>query len=89
MVYCAAFGCNANSSKNIVTRSSFKFHTQPTLIKKCLTKMKPANLKSTKHSRLFSAHFNRDTEKMATLVILVLKYLRKSSSGSYVDAINP
>ena len=31
MVYCAAFYCNANSSKNQVTFSWFKFPTEPTL----------------------------------------------------------
>ena len=39
MVYCAAFGCNANSSENIVACSSFKFPTQLTLLKECLTKL--------------------------------------------------
>ena len=42
MVYCAAFYCNANSSKNKVTW--FKFPTEPTLFKK-------AYVKPTKHSR--------------------------------------
>ena len=31
MVYCAAFDCNANRSKNIVTCSWLKFPTEPTL----------------------------------------------------------
>ena len=31
MVYCAAFDCNANSSKNIVTYSWLKFPREPTL----------------------------------------------------------
>ena len=35
MVYCAAFDCNANSSKNKVTCSWFKFPMEPTLFKKC------------------------------------------------------
>ena len=43
MVYCAAFYCNANSSKKKVTCSWFKFPTEPTLSKK-------ANVKPTKHS---------------------------------------
>ena len=34
MVYCAAFDCNANSSKNKVTCSWFKFPTEPALSKK-------------------------------------------------------
>ena len=34
MVYCAAFDCNANNSKNRVPCSWFKFPTEPTLIKK-------------------------------------------------------
>ena len=34
MVYCAAFDCNANSSKNKITCSWFKFPTEPTLFKK-------------------------------------------------------
>ena len=34
MVYCAAFDCNANSSKNKVTCSWFKFPTEPTFFKK-------------------------------------------------------
>ena len=34
MVYCVAFGCNANYSKKIVTYSSFKFPMQPNLLKK-------------------------------------------------------
>ena len=47
MVYCAAFGCNANSSKNRVTCSWFKFAMQPTLLKNRLAKMKPSNFKLT------------------------------------------
>ena len=31
MVYCAAFDCNGNSSKNRVTFSWLKFPTEPTL----------------------------------------------------------
>ena len=34
MVYCAAFDCNVNSSKNRVTCSWFKCHTELTLFKK-------------------------------------------------------
>ena len=34
IVYCVAFDCNANSSKNKVTCSWFKFPTEPTLLKK-------------------------------------------------------
>ena len=34
MVYCAAFDCNTNSSKNRVTRNWFKFSTEPTLFLK-------------------------------------------------------
>ena len=34
MVYCAAFDCNTNSSKNKVTCSWFKFPTEPTLFNK-------------------------------------------------------
>ena len=34
MVYCAAFDCNVNSSKNKVPCSWFKFPTEPTLFKK-------------------------------------------------------
>ena len=46
MVYCAAFDCSANSGKNKVTCSWFKFLTEPIFFK--------ANVKSTKHSpRLF------------------------------------
>ena len=33
MVYYAAVDCNANSNKNILTRSWFKFPTEPTLFK--------------------------------------------------------
>ena len=51
MVYCAAFDCNANRSKNAVTCSWFKFPTEPTSFKK-------ANVKSTKHSRLCSLQNN-------------------------------
>ena len=51
MVYCAAFDCSANSSKNTVTCSWFKFPTEPTLFKK-------ANVKPTKHSQLCSLREN-------------------------------
>ena len=34
MAYCAAFDCNANSSKNKVTCSWFMFPMEPTLFKK-------------------------------------------------------
>ena len=34
MVYCAAFDCNANSSKNKVTCSWFKLPKEPTVFKK-------------------------------------------------------
>ena len=34
MVYCAAFGCNENSSENRVTSSSLKCLSHPTLLKK-------------------------------------------------------
>ena len=50
MVYCAAFDCNANSSKNEVTCSWLKVLTEPTLLKK--------NFKPTKHSRLSSLREN-------------------------------
>ena len=46
MVYCAAFYCNGNSSKNKVTCSWFKFPIEPTLFKK-------ANIKLTKHTTGF------------------------------------
>ena len=48
MVYCAAFDCNANSSKNKVTCSWFKFPTELTLFKK-------ANVKPTKHRQALLA----------------------------------
>ena len=51
LVYCAAFDCNANSSKNKVTCSWSKFPPEPTLFKK-------ANVKPTKHSRLCSHRGN-------------------------------
>ena len=51
IVYCAAFDCNANSSKNKVACSWFKFPTEPTLFKK-------ENVKPTKHSRLCSLREN-------------------------------
>ena len=73
MVYCEAFDCNANSSKNKVTCSWFKFPTEPTLFKR-------ANVKTTKHSRLCSLRENlfrlrSEPEKVQSWVILVLKYL--------------
>ena len=46
MVYCAAFDCNVNSSKNKVTCSWFMFPTEPTLFKK--ENVKPALLTSRK-----------------------------------------
>ena len=72
MVYCAAFGCNANTNKNIVTCRSSKFPPQPTLLKKWLAKIKSANFKPTNNSRLCSAHFEKPcfdggAEKMAVL----------------------
>ena len=74
MVYCVTFGCNANCSKNSVTCSSFKFPPQPTLLKKWLTKMKPANFTLTKHNWFSSGRFAETSLDMEK-VILVLKYL--------------
>ena len=51
IVYCAAFYCNANSSKNKVTCSWIKFPTEPTLFKE-------ANVTLMKHSRLCSLREN-------------------------------
>ena len=51
MVYCAAFDCNENSSKNKVTCSWFKFPTESTL-------SKITNFKPTMHSRLCSLREN-------------------------------
>ena len=51
MVYCAAFNCNANSSKNKATCSWFKFPTEPTLFRKSkrqADKTQPALLTSRK-----------------------------------------
>ena len=56
MFYCAAFDCNANSSKNRITCSSFTFPTQPTLVKKWRAKTKPSKFKSTNHKLLSTAH---------------------------------
>ena len=72
MVHCAAFGCNANSSKHRATHHFFQFPTDPVLLKKWIAKIKRANFKPTKHSRLCSAHFekncfDRDPEMLATL----------------------
>ena len=47
MVYCMAFDCNANSSKNKITYRWLNFSMEPTLFKK-------SNVKPTKHSRLCS-----------------------------------
>ena len=44
MVYCAAFDCNANSSKNRVTCSWRKFPTEPTLLKKTSSRRNTAGL---------------------------------------------
>ena len=44
MVYCAAFDCNANSSKNEVTCSWLKFLTEPTLLKKTSSRRNTAGL---------------------------------------------
>ena len=51
MVYWVAFGCNAHTSKNRVTYSSYNFLMQPTLLKNWLAKIMPVNFKPTKHSR--------------------------------------
>ena len=75
MVYCAAAGCKANSSRNraiMPTCSFFKIPTEPTLLTKWLAHINRANFKPTKHSRLCSAHFekscfDRDPKKMAAL----------------------
>ena len=50
MVYCAAFDCNANSSKNKVTCSWPKFPTEKTLFEKKLqaNEAQPALLASRK-----------------------------------------
>ena len=72
MVYCVAFGCNANSSQGGGIHHFFKFPTDPLLLKKWLVKIKRANFKPTKHSRLCAVHFEttcfeRDPETMAAL----------------------
>ena len=51
MVYCVAFDCNANSSKNRVICSWYKFPVEPTLLKK-------ANFKPKKHDQLCSLREN-------------------------------
>ena len=65
MVYCAAFDRNANSSKNNVTCSWFKFPMEP-------IKKKKVNFKPTKHRPLCSLQENLfqlryRPEKMAAL----------------------
>ena len=70
MVYCAAFYFKANSSKNKVTCSWFKFPTEPTLFKK-------ANVNPTKHIRLYSLQEN---------LCLTAIQTREGAALSYPDA---
>ena len=67
MVYCAAFGSNANSINNVVTCSWPNFPTEPTLFKK-------AKFKPTKHSRLCSLRDNLFRLRSASDKVTFLGY---------------
>ena len=67
-----AFGCNANSSQGGGIHHCFKFPTDPVSLKKWLVKIKRANFKPTKQSRLCAVRFEttcfeRDPETTAAL----------------------
>ena len=73
MVYCAAYGCNAESSKGGYTTvtSFFRFPTGAVLRKRWVANMKRDCFTPGKHSRLCSAHverscFDRDPVLMAS-----------------------
>ena len=76
MVYCAAFGCNANSCKNRVTCRSFKCPKQQTLLQNCSRK-RSHQTSSRRSTNLFRPRSGEDGSHNSLLTNIAKRDLAK------------
>ena len=87
IVYCAAFGCNANSSNAKGKCSFLAFPTDQCTLRIWIAHINRANFKPTKHSRLCSEHFEADCFEQNPVAMAALGFRGRARASLKPGAI--